>query len=78
MPRPHGAQVSTDGNLHHVAEADGLQGGLQLAGGSQEGNWLIKAGATRAIDAVAAVEALDQLIDLALIGDGAEGAVDQH
>jgi len=70
----HGAQVSTDGDLHDIVEADGLQGSLQLAGGSQRGELVDKGGSDQCIDAVAAVEALDQLIDLALVGNSAEGA----
>jgi len=73
----HGAQVGTDGNLHHVAEADGLQGGLQLAGGSQRGELVDEGGSDQRIDAVAAVEALNELIDLTLVGNGTEGAVYQ-
>ena len=73
----HGAQVGTDGHLHHVAEADGLQGSLELAGGSQTRELVDESGSHQRVDAVAAVEALDQLIDLALVGDGTEGAVDQ-
>ena len=45
----HRAQVGADGHFHRVAEAHLLQGGLQLGGGVQgRGNWLMKAGATRA------------------------------
>ena len=73
----HGAQVSTDGDLHDIVEADGLQGSLQLAGGSQRGELVDKGGSNQSVDAVAAVEALDQLVDLALVGNSAEGAVHQ-
>ena len=50
---------------------------LQLAGGSQTGELVDEGGSHQRIDAVAAVEALDQLIDLALVGNSTEGAVDQ-
>ena len=73
----HGAQVGTDGNFHHVTEADGLQGSLQLAGGSQRGELVDEGGSDQRIDAVAAVEALNELIDLTLVGNGTEGAVHQ-
>ena len=73
----HGAQVGTDGNFDHVVEADGLQGRLELAGGGQAGELVDEGGSHQSVDAVAAVEALDQLIDLALVGNGAERAVDQ-
>ena len=73
----HGTQVGTNGNLHHIVEADGLQGGLELAGGSQTRELVDEGGSHQRVDAVAAVEALDQLIDLALVGNGTEGAVDQ-
>ena len=73
----HGAQVGTDGDLHDIVEADGLQGSLQLTGRSQRGELVDKGGSDQCIDAVAAVEALDQLIDLALVGNSAEGAIHQ-
>ena len=73
----HRAQVGADGNLHHFAEAQLLQGSPQLGGGVEGGELVDKGGGHQGIDPVAAVEALDQLIDLALVGDGAEGAVDQ-
>src|SRR5699024_3011412 len=62
---------------HRLAEAHLRQGGAQLLGGVQGGELVDEGRGHQGVDPVAAVEALDQLVDLALVGDGAEGAVDQ-
>ena len=71
----HGAEVSTDGNLHHIVKAQCLEGRADLAALCQLGELIDKGGSQQCIDTVAAVKALNQLIDLPLIGNGAEGTV---
>ena len=73
----HGTQVGTDGDLHDVVEAQSLQRSLELAGGGQARELVDEGGSDEGVDAVTAVEALNELVDLALVGDGTEGAVDQ-
>lgn len=74
----HGAQVGTNGNLHHIVEADGLQGGLELAGGSQTRELVDEGGSHQRVDAVAAVEALDRLIDRPLSAMAPKGQLTRH
>ena len=73
-----GAQVGADGDLRHIGKAQLASWRPSAWRGSCSGpNWLTKAGATMAMTSVAALDGLDQLEDLALVDDGAEGAVDQ-
>ena len=73
----HGAQVSADGDLDDVTEAQSLQRSLELAGRGQRRELVDEGRGDEGVDAVAAVKALNELVDLALVGDGTEGAVDQ-
>ena len=70
----HGAKVSANGNLHHILKAQLLHGGTQLGGVVQGRELVYKSGGDQSIHAVAALDALDQLEDLALVRNSAEGA----
>ena len=71
-----GAQVGAHGNLEGVRKAQLTHGGLQLAHG-QAGELAYKGGSHDGVYTVALTNALDQLEDLALVHNGAEGAVHQ-
>ena len=71
-----GAQVGTDGDLGHIGKAQPTHGFLQLGGG-HAGELVDEGGGNDGNDLVTALDGLDQLEDLALVGDGGEGAVHQ-
>ena len=73
----HGAQVSADGYFHHVGKAQGPHGGFQLGGSSVGAVLSHKCGSHAGDDLFTTLDGLDQLEDLALVGDGGEGAVHQ-
>src|SRR5699024_9380330 len=71
-----GAQVSTDSDFLYVREAQLAHTFLQF-GGSHAGELVDKGRRHNRDDLVAALDRLNQLENLALIDDGAEGAVDK-
>ena len=70
----NGAQVGAHGDLRDVRKAQRTDGGAQLAGG-QAGELVDERGSHDGNDPVAPLDGLDELEDLALVHDGAEGAV---
>ena len=73
----HGAEVCADGHLHHVGEADGLHGSLDLGGGGVLAELAHKSGCHAGDDLLLTHHSGDDLEDLAFVGDGGEGAVDK-
>ena len=70
----NGAQVGADSDFHHIGEAQLLHSSGQT-GGSGVGTKLAVEGGSNASDvAVTLLDGVDQLEDLALVGDSAEGA----
>ena len=68
-----GTQVSADGDLHHPVEAQLLHGGHELSGGHLAAELADKGGGDNGNDAVAFQDGLDDLKDLPLVHNGAEG-----
>ena len=69
-----GAHVRADGHLHHGVEAQHLHGGHQLAGGNHAAELADEGGSHDGNDLVALEDGLNDLENLALVHDGAEGA----
>ncbi len=72
-----GAQVRADGHLEDVRKAQLLHGGAELAGSHLGSELAHKGGGYRGIDPLTRLDGPDDLEDLGLVGDGAEGAVHQ-
>ena len=72
----HAALVRADGHLVYVLEAQQLQRGLDLRGGDLVAELSGEGRGHLGIDLLAVLHGADQLEDLALVGDGAEGAGD--
>ena len=70
----HHAQIRADGHLVHVLETQALEGSLHFAGNGVGAELTHKGRCQRHIDRRAALDGHDGLEDLALVGDGAEGA----
>ena len=68
-----GTQVSADGDLHHPVEAQLLHGGHELSGGHLAAELPDEGGGDNGNDAVAFQDGLDDLKDLPLVHNGAEG-----
>ncbi len=73
----HGAEIGADGDLHHVVEAQHLHGGVELGGGGVLAELAHEGRGHAGDDLLIVPQGLADLIDLALVGDGAEGAVHQ-
>ena len=69
-----GTQVSADGDFHHPVEAQLLHGGHELSGGHLAAELPDEGGGDNGNDAVAFQDGLNDLKDLPLIHNGAEGA----
>ena len=73
----HGAKVRADGNLHHVGKAQGAHGGLELGGRGVLAELAHEGRGHAGHHFLVLAHGVDDLEDLALVGDGGEGAVDQ-
>ena len=73
----HGAKVRADGHFHHVGEAQDAHGGLELCGGGLLAELAHEGGGHAGDDLIVALHGVDDLEDLALVGNGGEGAVHQ-
>ena len=72
-----GAQVGADGHLEDIGEAQGLHGGAELAGGDLGAELAHEGGGHGGVYPLAGLDGPDDLENLGLVGDGAEGAVHQ-
>ncbi|SCI72066.1 Uncharacterised protein [uncultured Flavonifractor sp.] len=72
-----GAQVGADGHLEDVGKAQLLHGGAELARSHLGPELAHKGGGYRGIDPLARLNGPDDLENLGLVGDGAEGAIHQ-
>src|SRR5699024_3608086 len=73
----HRAQVGADGHLEHVGKAQGLHGSTQLAGSDLGTELAHEGGSHGGVHPLTGLDGADDLENLGLVGDGAEGAVDQ-
>ena len=73
----HGAKVRADGHLHHVVEAQHLHGGVELGGGGVLAELAHEGRGHAGDDLLIVPQGLADLVNLALVGDGAKGAVHQ-
>ena len=73
----YGAQVRADGHLHRVGKAQNAHGLAELCRGGLLAELVDKGGSHNGDDLCAGLDGLNELEDLALVGDGAKGAVDQ-
>ena len=73
----HGAKICANGHLHHVGKAQDAHGSLQLVGGGVLSELAHEGRGHTGDDLLFFLHGADDLEDLALVGDGGEGAVDQ-
>ena len=72
-----GTEVGADGHLKDIGKAELLHGGAELAGGHLGAELAHEGGGHRGVNPLTGLDGPDDLEDLGLVGDGAEGAVYQ-